>query len=211
MNWTWDTSRWKRSTKILLGIATIWPVVYMCLFVLTIFSFVLLLPFAERSSSETSHDIDLIQLEKKINGGELKQLTVKQDEIVAIDRQGGKYRVYVTNENTRTQILKESRELNADGRPRVPEVEEETSRVVSPFFPISFVGLFAVHIVTIFLIMGLMALYIVLVVKTDRVDQTMKILWAVLICLAGMFAMPIFWYLYIWRDALPTGTVATAS
>jgi hypothetical protein len=71
----------------------------------------------------------------------------------------------------------------------------------SPLIPIGFLSFFAVHILTIFLIMGLMAFYIVRVFKTP-LDEAMKIMWTVLICMFGVFAMPVFWYLYIWREPL---------
>jgi hypothetical protein len=65
LNWNWDPHHWKKSTKVLLGAATIWPIVYMGLFFLTIFSLIFLIGFAENSSDNNSEDIDLIQLEKK--------------------------------------------------------------------------------------------------------------------------------------------------
>jgi hypothetical protein len=183
-----------------LGTATIWPVIYMALFFLTIFSFVFLLSFEEDRSSRNSKSIDLIQLERKIKNGDLKQLTVRPSEIVAIDRVGNReYHTEVTSDSTREEILREAREVDANGQPRVAKIEEESVRPVSPLFPIGFAALFAVHIFTIFLIMGMMPLYIILAVKSDRIDQNMKIVWAILICMVGMFAMPVYWYLYIWR------------
>jgi hypothetical protein len=61
-------------------------------------------------------------------------------------------------------------------------------------------GFFAVHILTIFLIMGLTAVYIYLAIKSERLDQTMKIVWTVLFCMMSFLAMPVFWYLYVWRE-----------
>ena len=49
----------------------------------------------------------------------------------------------------------------------------------------------------------LAALYVILAVKSDRLDQTTRIIWIVLLCMMGMLAMPVYWYLYIWRDAPP--------
>ena len=57
--------------------------------------------------------------------------------------------------------------------------------------------------------MGLMPLYIILVVKSGRLDETMRIIWVVLICMLGFFAMPVFWYLYIWRE--PAASLARAN
>lgn len=200
----------KKSTKIWLGIATIWPVVYMLLFFVTIFSFVIFLPFAQERSHRSSQNIDLVQLEQKIKNGELKLLTIRGSEIVAIDRMTGEsYHAYVTNEHTKAEIIKQAREIDASGKPRVEKIEEESDRAVPTIFPIGFIGLFVVHLFTILLIMALMAFYIVQVVRTDRLDQTMKILWTVLICMVGMGAMPVYWYLYIWREPATASPAAT--
>jgi hypothetical protein len=212
LNWNWNPNDWKSSTKILLGLATVWPVIYMGLFFISIFSFIAFLPFEEARSSQSCGNIDLIQLERKIKNGELKELTATSTEIVARDRVGYcSYETSVTNDSTRQQILREAREVGTNGSPRVAKVDENTSRPASsPMFPIGVVALFAVHTLTIFLIMGLMPLYIILAVKSDRLDQTTRIVWVVLLCMMGMFAMPVYWYLYIWRKPPigPSGGVA---
>ena len=172
----------------------------MVLFVLTIFSFVLFIP-SEGGSNRDREDIDLIQLERKIQNGELKQLTVRPREFIAVDRVANReYHTEVTNESTRSEVLTKAQERDANGQPRVARIEEETARPASPAFPIGIVTLFGAHILTMFLIMGLMPLYIILAVKSDRLDQTMRIIWVVLFCMLGLFAMPIYWYLYIWRE-----------
>ena len=166
---------------------------------------------SENRPGQRSENIDLIQLDRKIKNSELKQLTIKPDEIVALDRVGEReYRTWVTNESTRAEILKEARQLNANGQPRVPRIEEETSQSVSLVFPIGFSALFAAHMFTILLSLALMPLYIILAVK-GSLDQTMRIVWIILICMMGMFAMPVYWYLYIWRDAPPTNAVPNSS
>ena len=76
MKWNWDTHGWKKSTKVLLGLATLWPPVYMVLFILTIFSFVLLLGSEDERANRNANDIDLIQLDRKIRNGEIKELTI---------------------------------------------------------------------------------------------------------------------------------------
>ena len=200
MNWNWDPIYWKRSTRVLLGLATIWPVIYIGLFFVVIFSFFIFAGFASGSSDNTPHDIDLIQLERKINDGELKELILRDEEFVATDRVGNqKYRVYVRNRSTRAEILRQARELNAQGQQRVPRVEEQPAPSLPAGFPAGFAVLFIAHMGTIFLSMGLMPLYIILAVKSTRFDETMRIVWVILICMLGMFAMPVYWYLYVWR------------
>ena len=73
----------------------------------------------------TSQAIDLTQLDQKIQSGELKQLTVKQNETVAIDTHNQEYRVQLTNEPAKNDLLKAAREV-VNGKPRVAKVEEES-------------------------------------------------------------------------------------
>src|SRR5207245_1117005 len=75
--------------------------------------------------SKNTQNIDLVQLDQKIMNGELKQLTVKQTETVAIDRVSGvEYHVQLTNEQAKNDLFKEAKE-SVNGQPRVDKVEEE--------------------------------------------------------------------------------------
>ncbi|GBC79131.1 hypothetical protein EG19_06335 [Thermoanaerobaculum aquaticum] len=65
--------------------------------------------------------------------------------------------------------------------------------------PLLFGGIFIMHIATMLEIMGLLVVYIVHLFKTDRVPQDQKALWAVVIFLGNVLAMPVYWYLYIWK------------
>jgi hypothetical protein len=56
------------------------------------------------------------------------------------------------------------------------------------------------HLLTMLLTIGLMIFYIVNVFRNDRVTKDMKVLWAVVLFMGAMIAMPVYWYLYIWRD-----------
>lgn len=214
MDWNWQPHTWKRRNKLLLGLATIWPPVYMVLFMVGMFSMVILLPFAadRDSGKRCGGDVDLLQLDQRIKNGEIKQLTLRGTEIVAVDRaENCEYRVFTSNESSRQAILKDAREI-VNGVPRVEKVEEETGQSKVPFaFPVGIVLLFGAHFLTIILMMGLMPLYIILAVKDERHDQTMRIIWVVLFCTIGMFAMPIYWFLYVWRERGPGDAVASAS
>ncbi|HET7854213.1 MAG TPA: hypothetical protein VFM04_07130, partial [Candidatus Methylomirabilis sp.] len=61
-----------------------------------------------------------------------------------------------------------------------------------------FYVLFALHFVTLLWIVALLIIYIVNVFKNDRVPRDKKALWALVLFLGNMIAMPIYWYLYIW-------------
>jgi cell division protease FtsH len=71
-------------------------------------------------------NVDLVKLDQMIQGRQLKQLTVKQTETVAIDTNGQEYRIALSNDPAKNDVLKAAREL-VEGRPRVPKVEEESS------------------------------------------------------------------------------------
>jgi cell division protease FtsH len=77
-----------------------------------------------RGSSPTS--VDLTKLDQMIQNGQLKQLTVKQSETVATDVNNQEYRVALSNEPAKNDLLKSAREI-VNGKPRVAKVEEESS------------------------------------------------------------------------------------
>ncbi|MGE5422408.1 MAG: hypothetical protein ACM3QW_04020 [Ignavibacteriales bacterium] len=64
----------------------------------------------------------------------------------------------------------------------------------------SFEIILLLHIFTILWMFALAAIYILNVFKNDHIIQEIKILWALLILFGNMATMPIYWYLYIWRD-----------
>jgi hypothetical protein len=66
--------------------------------------------------------------------------------------------------------------------------------------PAAFKLVFLLHFLTILWIFGLLAFYITYLFKSDRVAQDKKALWAVVLFFGNMIAMPIFWYLYVWRE-----------
>ena len=211
MDWNWQPHTWKSRNKLLLGLATFWPPLYMVLFFVGIFSIMMILPFAsERETQQRCGEIDLFQLDQKIKDGDIQYLTLKRTEIVAVDRLDKcEYRVFTSNESSRERILRDAREM-VNGRPRVEKIEENTSEPKVPMaFPAGIMLLFGAHFLTIILMMCLMPLYIILAVKDERHDQTMRIIWVVLMCMVGMFAMPIYWFLYVWRERGPgSGAVA---
>ena len=76
--------------------------------------------------SKNTENIDLTQLDQKIMNGELKQLTVKATETVAIDSNSGKeYHIQLTNETAKNDLLKKATET-VNGKPRVAKVDDES-------------------------------------------------------------------------------------
>ena len=76
--------------------------------------------------------------------------------------------------------------------PQHSEAQEQSFFI----FPI----VFGLHFLTMLSIVGLIAFYVTYIFKTDRVEQDKKALWAVVIFLGNMFAMPVFWYLFRIRE-----------
>lgn len=201
MTWNWDARSWRKSAKIALGILTIWPIVYIGLFILAIFSMFLFLPFAAKGSNRSCGNVDLLQLDRKIKNGEIKQLTIRPREILAFDRVGDcEFTITVTNESTRQEILTEARKI-VGGRQRVEKIEENAPEAeeLPAFVPVGFAGLMAIHMLSVLLMVGLMPLYIILAVKNESLDQTMRIVWVVLFATMGVLVSPVYWYLYVWR------------
>jgi hypothetical protein len=56
------------------------------------------------------------------------------------------------------------------------------------------------HPLTIIIIVVLLVVYIRNLFKNNHVSRDKKALWAVVLFLGNIFAMPIYWYLYIWNQ-----------
>ena len=133
-----DTKHMKKSSKILLGLATLWPFVYMIFFFMFIFSMFLFIPTAPPPGPG----------------------------------------------------------LGPGSDPSGP--------------PMFFFLIFPLHFLTILWIIALTVFYMVNVFRNDRVNKDMKVLWAVVLFMGGMIAMPIYWYLYIWREETPGSSTPAA-
>lgn len=114
----------KKPTKIILGIATLWPILYMAIFFVFIFSQVFL--FSQKEAPSQSGP------------------------------------------------------------------------------PPKFLMIFGLHFLTMLWIFALLIIYNVNVFRNNRVAKDKKALWAVVLFLGNMVAMPIYWYLYIWREPKET-------
>src|ERR1700741_863120 len=63
---------------------------------------------------------------------------------------------------------------------------------------------FRIHLMVTFIIFAILAGFIIYLFRTDRVPQSKKALWAVVLFMGNMVSMPVFWYLYVrpaqWQD-----------
>jgi len=77
--------------------------------------------------------------------------------------------------------------------------------------PFWMIAIFVVHGITMLWNIALLAIYIFNVFNNARVDNDRKVLWAVVLFFGNVIAMPIYWYLYIWREAKPLPAPAERS
>ena len=68
--------------------------------------------------------------------------------------------------------------------------------------------IFPLHLLTMLIIAALTVFYIVNVFRNDRVEKDKKVLWAVVLFMENVIAMPVYWYLYIWKEASPAFAAA---
>lgn len=202
MTWNWDSQSWKRSNKLLLLFATFWPVIYMFLFVGIILSTIFFSAWKEKHDQHICARLDVLQLDRKIRAGEITQLKLREFDVIATDRSGCNYQTRIVDDSTRKGLLADANEV-VNGQPRVAEIVEEKE----PPLPlplalgtgVGFIVLLILHFGTIVLMILLMPYYIILAVKNDRLDQTARIIWVVLLCTIGLLANPAYWYLHVWR------------
>jgi hypothetical protein len=77
--------------------------------------------------------------------------------------------------------------------------------------PLWFLTAFLLHFCVMLLIFALTVFYIVDVFQSNRVSADKKALWAVVLFLGNIFAMPVYWYLYLWRPLSVRKSDAQAS
>ncbi len=64
----------------------------------------------------------------------------------------------------------------------------------------AFRSLFVVHFLTILVIFVLIAIYAVDVFRNPAVPEDRRVMWLVLVLLVGIFAMPVYWWLFMRRS-----------
>ena len=63
-----------------------------------------------------------------------------------------------------------------------------------------FAVLFAAHAATILLMFGLLAVYLTHLMRSSFVPHDQRIVWVLMLIFANMIAMPIYWWLYVWKE-----------
>src|SRR6185436_15167623 len=145
---------------------TIWLVVYLVLFVGSVFAGVFIVFGSGGSTPPPGDYIDLIQLEKKIQNGEIKELKITAVEFEAVDRDGQAFYTFVNAKSSREELMGQARALGADGQPRVSKIDESTSEPQEDLaLPFGFFALMGFHLLTMLVLFALIPVYIILPLK----------------------------------------------
>ncbi|MCA9392374.1 hypothetical protein KC614_04215 [candidate division WWE3 bacterium] len=64
----------------------------------------------------------------------------------------------------------------------------------------TFAYFIVIHIVTVVLIFAQIIYYIVKAANNDAIEHNKKIAWYIGIFMGNIFAIPIYWYLHIWKE-----------
>ncbi len=67
----------------------------------------------------------------------------------------------------------------------------------------SFQRFYTLNWILALLLYGLLVLFIVDVFRTERVPQDRRVLWLIVLLVGGFIAMPVYWYLNVWREPPP--------
>ncbi len=95
------------------------------IFWLLIIAGALLLYKLVNPAGKNSTDIDLTALMGRIEAGEIKQITVKQNETIAIDTRGQELHAQLTNEQMKNELFKKSTEV-VNGTARVASFKDDS-------------------------------------------------------------------------------------
>jgi EamA domain-containing membrane protein RarD len=49
-------------------------------------------------------------------------------------------------------------------------------------------------------ILGLIVFYVVHAARSPAVPDHQRAVWIVVVCVANAFAMPVYWWLFVWRE-----------
>jgi hypothetical protein len=61
-----------------------------------------------------------------------------------------------------------------------------------------FQAVFAVHLVTMLVVMSLLAFYVVHLFKNETLPSDRRVLWAIVLFMGNLFAFPVYWYIHVW-------------
>ena len=77
----------------------------------------------------------------------------------------------------------------------------ETQEMAGPdlFLSPMFITMMGFNMLSMFITIALMIYYISHLLKKSQLEKEYRIIWVILILFAGTIAMPVYWFLYIWK------------
>lgn len=94
--------------------------------VLIVVAAIALYQFFQKTQGRNTQNVDLQAIQQKIENSELKQLTIKQSEVVAIDRSNTEFHAPLANEYVKADFVKQAWAKDQNGKPKVEKVEDES-------------------------------------------------------------------------------------
>lgn len=94
--------------------------------VLIVIAAIALYQFFQKTQGRNTQNVDLQAIQQKIENSELKQLTIKQSEVVAIDRSNTEFHAPLANEYVKADFVKQAYVKDQNGKPKVEKVEDES-------------------------------------------------------------------------------------
>jgi hypothetical protein len=88
---------------------------------------------------------------------------------------------------------------------------ESHDHTVSKGVPTYFTVMMTLHVFTILLSLALAVFYIAHAVKNPKVKQDNRIIWVLVLLMGGIVAMPIYWYIHIWKEPAVTSESAQST
>jgi cell division protease FtsH len=85
----------------------------------------LLYKFFANPQSKGATQIEQVALKDKIEAGELRQLTFKQQEVLGVDKNNNEFRATLGNEYYKAELMKKAVEKDANGKAKVEKVDED--------------------------------------------------------------------------------------
>ncbi len=88
---------------------------------------IVLYKFFANTQGRNTQNVDLNVIQAKIDAGELKQLTIKQQEVVGIDKQNNEFHASLSNEFYKAELMKLASSSDANGKRKVEKVDDESA------------------------------------------------------------------------------------
>jgi len=86
---------------------------------------VLLYSFYSKTQSKPVSQLPFGDLYSKVQSGDIKQMTLKQSEVVATDRNGNEFKTALENQFVKRDLMQAAIEKDSNGKVKVEKVEEE--------------------------------------------------------------------------------------